>query len=88
MLAGALDDPRVKPWIAEHFEVVSIDVGRFDENTDIAARRDVRVKAAPAVLVIAADGGLLNRDDPYGLADARSLSSQAMVDLLAEMAGG
>ena len=86
MLAGVLDDPRVKPWTADHFEVVLIDVGRFNKNMDIAARWDVSVKAAPTVLVIAPDGGLLNRDDPYGLADARSLSSQAVVDLLARIA--
>lgn len=88
MLAGVLDNPQVRRWTADHFEVVLIDVGRFNKNMDIAARWNVRVTAAPTVLVIAPDGRLLNRDDPYGLADARSLSSQAVVDLLARTAGG
>ena len=87
MLAGVLDSPQVKQWTADHFEIVSIDVGRFNKNMDIAARWNVSVKAAPTVLVIAPNGSLLNRDDPYGLADARSLSSQAVVDLLDRIAG-
>jgi thiol-disulfide isomerase/thioredoxin len=86
MLSGVLDQPQVRPWLAENFVVVAIDVGRYTKNTDIAARWGVKLHAAPSVLVVTPDGRLINGDDVTGLADARSFSSQAVVDLLAKMA--
>jgi len=85
MLAGVLEDPQVKQWTADKFIIVMIDVGRFTKNLDIAAHWGVKVHAAPTVLMVTPDGKLLNGDDPFGLADARSLSTQAAVDLLARM---
>ena len=86
ILAGVLQEPPVAAWMASHFVVVKIDVGRRTKNMDISERYGVTVKGVPTVLMVTPDGKLQNPDDPYGLSDARSMSSQAVVDLLAKMA--
>ncbi len=86
ILAGVLLEPPVADWTAKHFVVVKIDVGRRTKNMDIAERYGVTVKGVPTVLMLTPDAKLQNPDDPYGLSDARSMSSQAVVDLLAKMA--
>jgi thiol-disulfide isomerase/thioredoxin len=86
ILAGVLQEPPVADWVSHHFVVVKIDVGRRTKNMDISRRYGVTVKGVPTVLMVTSDGKLQNPDDPYGLADARSMSSQAVVDLLAKMA--
>jgi hypothetical protein len=87
MLAGVLELPQVQSWSAQHFETVYIDVGRYTKNTDIAARYGVKLKAAPTVLLVTPDGHVLNADHVTALADARSMSAQAVVDLLATWVG-
>jgi len=86
-LAGVLDQPQVAGWAAQHYQTVYIDVGRFTKNTDIALKYGVKLTAAPTVLVVTPDGHLLNRDNVFALADARYMSAQAVVDLLAAWAG-
>jgi thiol-disulfide isomerase/thioredoxin len=87
MLAGVLDMPQVQAWSNQHFETVYIDVGRFTRNTDIAQQYGIKLTAAPTVLVVTPDGKLLNRNDVFALANARSMSAQAVVDLLASWVG-
>jgi hypothetical protein len=82
MLAGVLAEPAVKTWADENYVTVMIDVGRFAKNLDIAQHYGVKITAAPTVLVVTSDGRLLNRDKVFALADARSMSAQAVVDLL------
>jgi thiol-disulfide isomerase/thioredoxin len=86
ILAGVLQEPAVSSWMADKFVVVKIDIGRRTKNMDISKRFGVTVQGVPTVLMITPDGKLQNPDDPYGLKDARSMSSQAVVDLLAKMA--
>jgi thiol-disulfide isomerase/thioredoxin len=86
ILAGVLQEPPVADWMAKRFIVVKIDVGRRTKNMDISERYGVTVKGVPTVLMLTPDAHLQNPDDPYGLSDARSMSSQAVVDLLAKMA--
>jgi thiol-disulfide isomerase/thioredoxin len=88
MLAGVLDMPQVKAWTAGSYETVLIDVGRENKNMDIAAGYGVKIHAVPTVLMITPDGKLLNRDNVFALADARGLSAQAVVDVLAAGSGG
>ena len=82
-LAGVLASPQVKPWVDQGFVTVLVDVGRFKKNLDIAEKYGVKINAAPTVLIITPDGKLLNKDAVFALADARSMSAQAVVDLLA-----
>ncbi|MBB2202743.1 thioredoxin family protein [Gluconacetobacter tumulisoli] len=83
LMAGVLRLPQVAPWIDAHFVEVTVNVGRINTNLDIAQRYGVTIKAVPTVLIITPQGRLLNPDGTLALGDARHMSSQAVVDLLA-----
>lgn len=83
MLAGVLAVPSVHAWSDQHFVTVMIDIGRRNRNLDIAKKYGVKIEGVPAVGVLTADGKLLNAGKVEALADARSWSQQAVVDLLA-----
>lgn len=86
LLAGVMDLPQVRGFVARHFEVVTVDVGRFDRNQDIPAAYGVkgRLAGVPAVLVVDPKSNrLLNPGREAALADARSLTPQALADWLA-----
>jgi thiol-disulfide isomerase/thioredoxin len=87
ILAGVMDAPTVAPWVNTHFVPVRIDVGRFNKNMDIARRYGVTVKGIPALLVLRPDGTLLDPDGTKALSDARTMTPQAMMDLIADWGG-
>ncbi len=83
MLNGVLQMPEVKPWASSHFETVMVNVDRFNVNMDIPARYGVKIKQIPTVLILTPGGKLLNADATLTLGDARHMSPQAQVDLIA-----
>ncbi len=86
LLAGTMDLPEVKRFVDAHFVVVTVDVGRFDKNGQIAARYGIkgRLKGVPAVLVVdPRTNRLLNTGHETDLSDARSAGPQALADWLA-----
>jgi len=86
LLAGVMELPQMRPFVAKHFEVVTVDVGRFDQNLDIPAHYGIkdRLKGVPAVLIVdPRSDKLLNAGRETALADARSLTPQALADWLA-----
>jgi thiol-disulfide isomerase/thioredoxin len=85
VLANVLQLPELKAFVAAHFEVVLVDVGRFDKNTELPARFGVpgRLGAVPSVFILDAQGHLLNRDQILALGDARTMTPQAIADWLA-----
>ena len=85
-LAGVFDAPALAPWLARHFVLVKVDVGRFDKNMDIATAHGVKLTGVPAVLAFAPDGRLLDGDDVIALDTARHVSDQAVADKLASWA--
>ncbi len=80
--------PEVSPWLNQHFERVSVDVGRFDRNLQIPARFGIteRLRGVPTVLVATSDGTLLNPADPFTLANSTTMAPQAIVNWLAQWA--
>ena len=84
MLAGVMQLTQVQPWIGQNFVPVSVNVDHFNVNMDIARRYGVTVKAIPTVLLITPQGRLLNADGTLVLGNARTMSSQAVVDQIAE----
>lgn len=86
LLAGTIELPQLAPWVKRHFEVVTVDVGRFDKNLQVAARYGKpRLRGVPAVLIVdPRNGRLLNRGREEALADARSMRPQALADWLAQ----
>jgi hypothetical protein len=75
--------------LRRHFEVVTVDVGRFDKNLAVPARYGItqRLEGVPSVLVIdPRSDKLINAGRIAALADARSMSPQALADWLAQWA--
>lgn len=85
VLAGVLELPELKPWIAQHFELIQVDVGEFDRNADIAQRFSGKnLGAIPAIFVIdAKTSKLRNAESTLALGDARVMRPQAIADWLA-----
>jgi len=88
ILAGVMDLPEVRAFVDAHYEVVSVDVGRFNKNLQIPARYGIttRLEGVPAVLVVKPDGTLTDRGHISALADARSMTPQGIADWLASWA--
>jgi thiol-disulfide isomerase/thioredoxin len=86
VLAGVMALPEVRAFVAAHYEVVAVDVGRFDRNGQVAAHWGVmKLKGVPAVLVVdPKTDRLVNRNNLFALADARSMTPQGLADWLAQ----
>jgi hypothetical protein len=85
VLANLMLLPEMKPFLKAHFEMVAVDVGRFDKNLQIPRRFGItkRLEGVPAVIVAEADGRFVNRGRITALADARHMGPQAIADWLA-----
>jgi protein disulfide-isomerase len=67
--------------IAANYEVVKIDVGRFNKNQDIGEKYHVPLKhGIPALAVLDPDGNLLYAMDQGQFANARSMSYESIRD--------
>ena len=87
ILAGTMELPQLKAYLTRHFEIVTVDVGRFDRNLQIPARYGItqRLAGVPAVLIVdPRTNRLVNKGRETALADARSMSPQALADWLAQ----
>jgi len=86
VLAGVMALPEVRTFVAAHYELVMVDVGKFDRNGQIAAHWGImQLKGVPAVLVVdPKTDRLVNRDRLFALADARTMTPQALADWLAQ----
>jgi thiol:disulfide interchange protein len=86
ILAGVMELPEMRSFLSAHYEIVSVDVGRFNKNLQIPARYGIttRLAGVPSVLVVTPDGTLVDRDHISALADARSMTPQAIADWLAQ----
>ena len=90
LLTGTMDLPELRGFLAKHYEIVTVDVGRFDNNLDIAAQyglNDHFGGGVPSVLIIdPRTDTLRNPGHTAALADARTLTPQALADWLASWA--
>ncbi|HEY0301007.1 MAG TPA: thioredoxin family protein [Rhizomicrobium sp.] len=86
VLANIMALPELKPFLAAHYEVVSVDVGRFNKNLQVPARFGFtqRLLGVPTVLIATPQGKLVNGSDVFALADARHMTPQAVADWLAK----
>ncbi len=85
ILAGTMELPQVKVFIRKHYELVMVDIGRFDRNMQIPARYGIaRPEGVPALLVIdPKTNTLLNPGKTSALKNARAMTPQALADWLA-----
>ena len=89
VLANIMQLPELKPFLAAHFEMVSVDVGRFDKNLQIPAQFGItkRLEGVPAILIVEPDGKtLVDAGHVSALADARHMTPQGLADWLAQWA--
>ena len=89
LLAGVMELPAMRGFMAKHYEVVSVDIGRFDKNLDIPASYGIkgRLAGVPALLIVdPKTNRVVNAGRETALADARSLSPQGLADWLAQWA--
>lgn len=54
LLARTMGFPQFRKFIASHYEVVVVDIGRFDRNLDILAQYGIRdrMEGVPTVLIV------------------------------------
>lgn len=84
-LAAKFADPTLAPMLAEKYQIAWIDVGRRDRNLDIATRFGVeRIIGTPTVLILSADGLLLNADTVH---DWRNAASRSLDETRAYFSG-
>jgi thiol-disulfide isomerase/thioredoxin len=89
ILAGTMDLPEVAAFMRRHFELIAVDVGRFDKNLAVPAHYGItqRLEGVPSLLVVdPRTDRLINTGRVSALADARSMTPQALVDWLAQWA--
>lgn len=88
ILANFLQLPEIKAFVARHYVVAAVDVGRFDRNLQVPARfgYTTRLKGVPTVLIVEPDGTLVNGGDVFAFTDARHMTPQALADYLARWA--
>ena len=80
-LDQALKRGRNAELLAREFEVVKVDVGRFDRNLDIAkAYGDPIRKGIPAAVVLSADERVLYATKAGELSNARRMSATGVYD--------
>ena len=85
ILAATMDLPEVKAFVAAHYEVVTVDVGRLNKNLAIPTHYGVtRLEGVPSVLIVdPMSDRLLDKSQVAALASARDMSPQALADWLA-----
>ncbi|WP_174297059.1 thioredoxin family protein [Sphingomonas bacterium] len=89
ILAGTMKLPEIAGFVAAHYEVVTVDIGRFDKNGQIAARYGIkgRLAGVPAVLIVdPRTDRLVDAGHETALSDARHMSPQGLADWLAQWA--
>jgi len=87
ILAGTLDLPEVKAFVDAHYEMVTVDVGRFVKNLQIPAHYGItqRLEGVPALLIVDPRGDrLVDAGHISALADARHMTPQGLADWLAQ----
>jgi thiol:disulfide interchange protein len=88
IMAGLMELPEMQSFLKAHYEMVSVDVGRFNKNLQIPARYGItqRLDGVPAFLVATPGGKLLNPGNVSAIQDARHMTPQALADWLAQWA--
>ena len=90
VLANLMQLPELKRFMGAHFEIVSVDIGRYNKNMDIPQRFGAadRVKSGgvPSIIIAEPDGTFVNKGDMSALEDARHMTPQGIANWLAQWA--
>lgn len=89
ILAGVMQLPEIRSFVANHYEIVTVDVGRFDRNLDLVSKFGIaKLQGVPTVVIADADGRTINITNTADLANARAMTPQGIADWLARWAEG
>nr|MEA2796964.1 hypothetical protein [Phenylobacterium sp.] len=80
ILTATMERPELKAFVERHYQVVLVDVGRFDKNLQIPAHYGIteRLAGVPALLVVdPKTDKLLDGGHVSALEDARHMTPQA-----------
>lgn len=88
VLANFMKLPEMARFMAAHYEVVAVDVGRFNRNLQIPARYGItkKLEGVPALLIVTPDGKLVNGGDVFATASASEMTPRSVADYLAKYA--
>jgi hypothetical protein len=88
IMSGLMELPELRAFLTAHYEMATVDVGRFNRNLQIPARFGIteRLEGVPAFLIATPDGKLVNAGHVSAIEDARHMSPQALADWLAQWA--
>jgi thiol-disulfide isomerase/thioredoxin len=90
VLANLMQLPEMKRFMTAHFEIVSVDIGRYDKNLQIPGRFGAVDKlkngGVPSLIIAESDGTFVNNMDVSALEDARHMTPQSIADWLARWA--
>ena len=88
-LAAKFEKPQFQTLIDLNYELVYVDVGMKNRNIDIAQRYGINdIVGTPTVLVLTADGVLLNRDTAPTWRNADSRSDEETLTYFTAFASG
>ena len=84
VLAGMMTIPAIKAFLDANFEALSASIGRYNVNQDLVARLGFAegLEGVPTVLVLTADGEVVNRASSAFWRTARDQPPQALADYL------
>ena len=86
VLHKLLDEPATKAYVDAHFEIVSVDLGRFDKQMDIAKTLKVDLdKGIPAAAFLASDGSAVGNTNNGELEPSRNYHSEMILHFLHEV---
>ena len=87
IFAGMLALEPIAAYTDEHYEIVAVDVGRYERNMDVVARFGMEeLEGAPTVIITTADGRIINTGTSAEWRTARERNPQDVMDYLVRYA--
>jgi len=81
-----LEDPITRDYAHKKFEMVNVDVGEFDKNSDVARELGVTVNGIPLAVFFSSDGRPIGDTTGGELEPSRHYTSREILDFLEEVA--
>jgi thioredoxin 1 len=86
VLHQLLGEPATKSYVDAHFEIVGVNLGRFDKNMDVAKSLKVDLdKGIPAAAFLACDGSSIGNTNNGELEPSRNYHSEMILHFLHEV---
>jgi len=87
VLHRLLEEPQTKAYVKAHFEVVGVDLGRYDKNLDLSDKLKVNLdKGIPAAAFLGPDGSSIGNTNQGELEPSRNYHSDMILRFLREVA--